>query len=331
MPAEIPLETGLNSLRTGSVATDLTGRGTLLVAGADCAELLHGLVTNEVKRLAPGEGAHAALLTPKGKMRAELAVLRTAEAELVLDCEPSLAGPLAAILAGYVPFSRSTLEDRTASTGVVHVEGPGAAGVLSAAGLDVPPGTPFAHVATAAADVPVLVVRVTRAGEEGFDLRSARDAAGRVLDVLAAHGALPVDRAVLEAGRIEAGIPRWGAELDESVLPNEAWLERTAISYAKGCYLGQETVARLKTYGHVNRHLVALLLPTGCAAAPGDAVRAGGETVGKVTSSVDSPRRGRRVALAFVKREHETPGTTLLVETPSGLVEGVVAAVPLGL
>jgi aminomethyltransferase len=330
MPAEIPLATGLNALRTGSVAADLTGRGTLVVAGADCAELLHGLVTNEVKRLAPGAGAHAALLTPKGKMRAELAVLRTAETELVLDCEPSLSGPLAAILAGYVPFSRSTLEDRTASTGVVHVEGPAAAGVLATAGLDVPPGTPFAHLTTAAAGVPVRVVRVSRAGEEGFDLRITREGAGALLALLEAHGAQRVDATVLEAGRIEAGIPRWGAELDETVLPNEAWLERTAISYSKGCYLGQETVARLKTYGHVNRHLVALLLPTGCAAGPGDAVRAGGETVGKVTSAVESPLHGHSVALAFVKREHEAPGTTLAVETPSGPVEGVVAAVPLG-
>jgi folate-binding protein YgfZ len=330
MPAEIPFEDGLTTLRSHSVAADLTGRGTLVIAGPDSAELVHGLVTNDVKRLAPGEGAHAALLTPKGKMRAEMAVLRTAEDELVLDCEPSLVGPLAAILAGYVPYSRSNLDDRTASTGVVHVEGPAAAGVLSAAGLDVPPGTPFAHRPGAAAGGPVLVVRVSRAGEEGFDLRTPREAAGKVLELLAAHGAEPVDAAVLEAGRIEAGIPRWGAELDETVLPNEAWLERTAISYSKGCYLGQETVARLKTYGHVNRHLVALLLPAGCGAAPGDAVRAGDETAGRVTSAVESPRHRRRVALAFVRREHEAPGTTLAVDTPAGPVDGVVAAVPLG-
>ncbi|MCL4809312.1 MAG: hypothetical protein KJ062_16220 [Thermoanaerobaculia bacterium] len=330
MPTDTPLASGPSALRTRSVAADLSGRGSLFVTGPDCAGLLHGLVTNDVKRLAAGEGAHAALLTPKGKMRAELAVLRTAEAELVLDCEPSLAGPLAAILAGYVPFSRSTLEDRTAATGVVHVEGPAAAGVLAASGFEVPPGAPFSHVLTGAAGVPVRVVRVSRAGEEGFDLRTARDSAGKVLDLLGARGAEPADASVLEAGRIEAGIPRWGAELDETVLPNEAWLERTAISYTKGCYLGQETVARLKTYGHVNRHLVALLLPSGCAAGPGDAVRAGGETVGRVTSAVDSPVRGRRVALAFVKREHEAPGTKLAVDTPSGPAEGAVAAVPLG-
>jgi folate-binding protein YgfZ len=263
-------------------------------------------------------------------MRADLSVLRLSEQELLLDCEPSLAAPLLAILSGYVPFSRSLLEDRTASTGVLHLEGPAASDVLAATGIAEPGAAPFSHVVTEFEDAAVRVVRVCRAGEDGFDLLCRPDGSTRLLDLLASCGAQPVEPDVLEAGRIEAGIPRWGAELDETVLPNEAWLERTAISYTKGCYLGQETVARLKTYGHVNRHLVALLLPAGNGAAPGDAVRAGDETVGRVTSAVDSALRGHRVALAFVRREHEAPGTTLVVDAASGPAEGVVAAVPLG-
>jgi folate-binding protein YgfZ len=329
MSPELSLDAGLASLRDRAVVADLTGRGTLVVSGPDCAELLHGLVTNDVKGLRPGSGCHAALLTPKGRMRAELVLLRTADKELVLDCDSSLAAPLHAILSGYVPFSRSTLEDRTAASGVVHLEGPAAAGLLEGSGCSRPPDEPFAHLATDLAGGSVRVVRISRAGEEGFDVRVDRAEAGRVLDLLSTCGARPVPPEVLDAGRVEAGIPLWGAELDETVLPNEAWLERTAISYQKGCYLGQETVARLKAYGHVNRHLVALLLPLGSAAAPGDEVRAGDAAVGKVTSAVDSALRGRRVALAFVKREHEAPGTTLLVGTREGAVEGVVAAVPL--
>jgi aminomethyltransferase len=320
----------LNSLRTGAIVADLTGRGSLALTGPDCAELLHGLVTNDVKALRPGSGCHAALLTPKGKMRADLAVLRLTVEEFLLDCEPSLAAPLMAVLSGYVPFSRSTLEDRTATTGVVHLEGPASAGVLAATGIAKPAAVPFSHLSAEAAETNVRVVRVSRSGEEGFDLLSGRDASARLLELLSGHGAALVGAETLEAGRIEAGLPRWGAELDETVLPNEAWLERTAISYTKGCYLGQETVARLKTYGHVNRHLVALLLPAGCGAAAGDAVRVGDDPVGRVTSAVDSELRDHRVALAFVKREHETPGTTLIVDSASGPVEGVVAAVPLG-
>ncbi len=317
-------------LRTGAVVAVLAGRGSLALTGPDCAELLHGLVTNDVKALAPGSGCHAALLTPKGKMRAEMAVLRLSAEEFLLDCEPSLASPLPGILAGYVPFSRSTMEDRTAATGIVHLEGPAAAGVLAASGIAAPAAAPFSHLPAEAADVAVRVVRVSRAGEEGFDLHSRPEESPGLLELLAGHGAQPVAPETLEAGRIEAGLPRWGAELDETVLPNEAWLERTAISYTKGCYLGQETVARLKTYGHVNRHLVALLLPAGCGVAAGAAVHAGEEKVGQVTSAVDSALRGGRVALAFVRREHETPGTPLNVDSPSGPVEGIVAAIPLG-
>ena len=329
MPTDSFLDDGLRALRAHAVAADLTGRGSLAVTGPDAAELLHGLLTNDVKALRPGSGCHAALLTPKGKMRAELAVLRTG-AEILLDCEPSLAAPLLAILSGYVPFSRSTLEDRTPGTGVVHVEGPAAPGVLAAAGLAEPASGPFSHHEAAVEGVPVRVVRLSRAGETGFDLLVRREDGPRVAALLARHGARPVGGDVLETGRIEAGLPRWGAELDEGVLPNEAWLERTAISYTKGCYLGQETVARLKTYGHVNRHLVALLLPAGSGAGPGDPVRSGGETVGAVTSAAESPLHGRRVALGFVKREHDEPGTRVSVGTASGDVEAVVAAVPLG-
>ena len=330
MPVSDPSNEGLDDLREAAAAADLTGRGTLSVAGADAAELLHGLVTNEVKALRPGSGCHAALLTPKGRMRAELAVLRISGSELLLDCDAPLAEPLLGILQGYVPFSRSVLVDRTGETGVVHLEGPAAARLLPAAGLPEPGPEDFAHVAGSLDGVPVRVVRVSRAGELGFDLRASRDAVPVLLALLSSGGAAVVSPDVLEAGRIEAGLPRWGAELTETTLPNEAGLERTAISYTKGCYLGQETVARIRTYGHVNRRLVALLLPIGCGAAPGDEVRAGDEAVGNVTSAVDSVRRGARVALAFVKRGHEEPGTTLVVATKEGAVAGNVAAVPLG-
>ncbi len=330
MPLNEPSNEGVAALHATAVAADLTGRGTLSVAGPDAAELLHGLVTNEVKALRPGSGCHAALLTPKGRMRAELAVLRISASELLVDCDAPLAETLLGILQGYVPFSRSVLVDRTGETGVVHLEGPAAARLLPAAALPEPGPEDFAHVAGSLDGAPLRVVRVSRAGEPGFDLRTSRDAVPVLLALLSSGGAAVVSPETLEAGRIEAGLPRWGAELTETTLPNEAGLERTAISYTKGCYLGQETVARIRTYGHVNRRLVALLLPIGCGAAPGDEVRAGDEAVGSVTSAVDSVRRGARVALAYVKRGHEEPGTTLVVATQEAAVAGSVAAVPLG-
>ncbi len=329
MPVETLPDTSALALRSAAVAADLTGRGLLAVAGADAATLLHGLVTNDVLGLRPGGGCHAALLTPRGKMRADLGVLRVAEEELLLECEASLASPLASILSGYVPFSRSRLADLTAETGVVQLEGPAAPGVLRRAGLTEPGAEAWSHAEASLDGTSVRVVRVSRAGGPGFTLLSPRAGSGRLLGVLVSSGAERADAEALEAGRIEAGLPRWGAELDETVLPNEAWLERTAISYTKGCYLGQETVARLRTYGHVNRHLVALLLPSGSAVHPGAVVRSAGEPVGRVTSAADSAARGRRVALAYVRRELEAPGTLLHVETGTDAVEGLVAAVPL--
>lgn len=329
MPVSDSLDEGVEALHAAAAAADLTGRGALTVSGPDAAELLHGLVTNEVRALRPGAGCHAALLTPKGRMRAELVVLRLSESELLLDCDAPLAGPLLEILQGYVPFSRSVLRDRTKETGVVHLEGPAAAELLIAASLPEPGPEDYAHAAGALDGAPLRVVRVSRAGEPGFDLRSSPDAVSALLALLSSHGAAIVSPGVLEAGRIEAGLPRWGAELTETTLPNEAGLERTAISYTKGCYLGQETVARIRTYGHVNRRLVALFLPVGCAAAPGDDVRAGEETVGGVTSAVDSARRNVRVALAYVKKGHDHPGTPLSVATKEGAVAGSVAAIPL--
>jgi len=329
MPVDTLPDTAARALRSAAVAANLTGRGLLAVAGADAAKLLHGLVTNDVLGLRPGGGCHAALLTPRGRMRAELGVLRVSEEELLLECEPSLASPLAAILSGYVPFSRSRLTDLTAETGVLQVEGPAAPRVLRGAGLPEPGAEAWSHAEASLDGTSVRVVRVSRAGGTGFALLSPGTGSGRLLDLLVSCGAERADAEALEAGRIEAGLPRWGAELDETVLPNEAWLERTAISYTKGCYLGQETVARLKTYGHVNRHLVALLLPLGSAVHPGATVRSGPEAVGTVTSAADSAARGRRVALAYVRREHEAPGTLLSVESGNGAVEGSVAAVPL--
>jgi folate-binding protein YgfZ len=151
----------------------------------------------------------------------------------------------------------------------------------------------------------------SRGGAPGFDLRLPRASAAAVTAALTASGIADAPWALLEASRVEAGIPRWGAELGASVLPNEALLERDAISYTKGCYIGQETVARIRTYGHVNRLLVRLALPEGTDVSPGDEVTAGGGAIGAVTSVA----RDTGAALAFVKRDHARDGETVQVSS----------------
>lgn len=287
---------------------DLTGRAELRVSGKDRAAFLHGLLTNDIARLTPGAGVHAALLSPKGKMRADLVVLAREDAFFV-DAEPLLQPALEPLLRGFLFFQEVVFEDLSTVRGVLHVTGD--APFLSL-GMSPLPTTAHASVAANLAGHDVLLVREARTARFGIDVRASREALPTLKDALLAAGAREAPLETLEDLRIEAGIPRWGADLDENVLPNEAWFERDAISYNKGCYIGQETVARIRTYGHVNRHLVRLLVTPGePPVRAGDELSLGGEKVGKVTSA--AVVNGAEIALGYVKREHEETGTELLV------------------
>jgi folate-binding protein YgfZ len=311
----------------GCALFDLTGRGTLVLKGKDRAEFLHGLVTNDVKGLKPGAGCYAAVLTPKGKMRADLTILCGPDS-LTLDTEPQLATPLEALLRGYVFFQDVTIENLTDAIAVLHLEGPDTPRVLQNLGLgDLPPEAHW-HREIEAVEGSAVLVNESRGGAVGADLRIAGSSASRLIAHLESAGAHPEPVELLETARIEAGIPRWGRELDETVLPNEAGLERNAISYNKGCYMGQETVARIKTYGHVNRLLVPLVLAPGSEVAPGAEIRDGETKIGAVTSVTRSALLDKTVALGYVKPEFAAPQTALVVETPSGVEPALVTTRP---
>jgi folate-binding protein YgfZ len=321
----MPAET--HPLHAGAALVDLTGRGHLVLLGADRAQFLNGLVTNDVKKLTPGEGCDAAFLTPKGKMQAFLTVL-CLEDRLVLDCDASLVTTLRDLIGTYIVFHPVRMLDETDATSVLHLEGPLSREVLARVGASPIPDATHGHAIVKANGVAATLVGEPRGGGDGFDLRLERTLAQGVREALIAAGGEEVDEADLDVARIEAGIPRWGRELDGTVLPDEAGLARTAISYTKGCYLGQETVARIRTYGHVNRNLVRLLLPLEPPVAPGAYVMAGEEKVGKITSVTASARLGRQVALAFVKREHAAPGVSLTVRGPEEPLDALVTADP---
>jgi folate-binding protein YgfZ len=327
MPPEAPFGAAFDTavFREMPLLFDLTGRAAIAVRERDRTEFLHGLLTNDVKKLRPGEGCAAALLTPKGKIRADLVVLCRGE-ELVLDSEPDLAASLVDVFRSYVFFQQVALENRTSVTGVLHLEGTGAGEILRKVIRQDGPGEPHGNFEVDG----TLVVRESRGGFEGFDLRAARGELGSLRTSLVEAGATAADPAILEAARIEAGIPRWGAELTEEVLPDEAGLTTGGwVSYTKGCYIGQETVARIRTYGHVNRRLVGLLLPLTAVPPRGAEVRHAGKKVGVVTSAVGSARLSKAVALAFVHRDDAEPGTPLSVLLPGGPAEAVVTSLPL--
>ncbi|MGA7990594.1 MAG: glycine cleavage T C-terminal barrel domain-containing protein [Thermoanaerobaculia bacterium] len=321
---------------------DLTGRGSVVLLGRDRASFLHGLVTNEVKKLSAGQGCAAAFLSAKGKLLAECVVLCEDE-RLVLDTPPELAATAEELLRKYLVFNDVTIANETAATHVLHltaaaegngreeedflrrVIGPGAGNPL--------PREPHASVAaqfTFKEDPPGGAIRVVcenRTGVPGFDLRLPSSFSEEIRTAFLSAGAQLESPERLESLRIAAGIPRWGAELTEAVLPDEAGLrERGFISETKGCYVGQEIVARIKTYGHVNRRLVRLQV-LGGVPRTGEKIFFEREECGAITSAAAGGASGGAVALAYVKRERAAAGTALTVSSFAGNLPASVAPV----
>jgi folate-binding protein YgfZ len=338
-----------------SLLFDLDARGSLVLTGKDRASFLHGLVTNDVRKLAPGAGCAAAFLTPKGKMLADCVVL-CEEDRLEIDCEPELAGKIGELLRKYLVFNDVQILDATPAHAVFHLAGDAAGEdrreqedlLREAIGLGDDVALPRELHAHARAQLPfeenaaspetskaagddtcpaIRIVHENRTGVPGWDLRLPSSLSEEVSSSLLSAGARlePPDR--LDALRVAAGIPRWGFELTESVLPDEAGLrERGFISENKGCYVGQETVARIKTYGHVNRRLVLLSVWGGTPARQNE-VFFESEKSGAVTSATPLGAPGEAVALAYVKCAHANPGARFLIRTPAGDLLATFASV----
>ena len=318
---------------------DLDARGAIVLTGKDRASFLHGLVTNDVRTLVPGTGCAAAFLTPKGKMLADCVVL-CGEDRLEVDCEPELAVKIEDLLRKYLVFNDVAIGNETSSHHVLHLTGgaPGEAveellreGMGPGRELGDAFSMPFephghATVQGAAEGGAIRIVRENRTGVPGYDLRLPSSLSKEISSSLLSEGARQASVDDMEARRIAAGIPRWGFELTESVLPDEAGLrERGFISENKGCYVGQETVARIKTYGHVNRRLV-LLSVSGGNPKTGEKIRLEGEEIGAVTSATTGEAPGEAVALAYVKRERSVAGTALTVSSFAGILSATVVS-----
>jgi tRNA-modifying protein YgfZ len=278
---------------------DRSERGKLALTGPEAKAFLQGQVTNDVESLVPGSGAYAAFLSHKGKMQGDLRILDTGE-ELLLDTERSALQGLFNMIRRYKLGMDVELHKRTLETGLLSLIGPDARRLAGAGSL---PETEHANAHAELGGRPVLLA-ITDAGVDVF---AAAEDVPAVRGALLAAGAVPVGEDAAEVVRVERGRPRWGHELDDTVIPQEAGLNERAVSFTKGCYVGQETVARLHYRGKPNRHLRGLRLAE--PVAPGTALRLGERTVGTVGSAVVSPRFGP-IALAIVRRE-AGPGATV--------------------
>ncbi len=291
---------------------DRSERGKIEVMGKDRATFLHGLVSNDVKGLTPGQGNQSALLDVHGKVTALLVVHCLAD-RLVLETDSQLAEPLSSAIDRYLFSERAELEDVTAAWGILTVAGPSARKVLEeAVGTAVPDLPRWHHVVVPWEGTEARVVRTEETGEEGYDLWVPAEGLGSLWERLRAAGAWPVGREAWDVLRVEAGVVRYGADVDASTLLLEAPLP-DAYSLNKGCYLGQEVVARITFRGHVNRKIVGFRFAGPRVPQTGAAVLVEGKEVGRITSAVVSPALGVALALGFLRREHWEPGTRVEV------------------
>jgi tRNA-modifying protein YgfZ len=297
---QIELDAQYRQLREECGLLDRSARGKLLVKGAEAAEYLQGQLTNDVEALAPGEGCYAALLDRKGHIQADMRVLRLGPDELWIDTEPETAEAARRHLETYKIGRQVEIEDVGRERAILALIGPAAIAIATA------PSPPL-H---GSADALVCGVEcVVVGGEDGIDLIAAAAEAERLRGGLLAAGAAEVDPEAAEIVRIESGRPRFGAEMSTATMPAEAGIVGAAVSFTKGCYIGQEPVARLHHRGKPNRHLRGLRLAG--AAEAGDVLRLGDKEVGRIGSFCVSPAHGP-IALAIVRREAE-PGAELAV------------------
>jgi len=294
---------------------DRSERGKLALSGAESAAFLDSLLSNDIAAVPVGGGVDATLLTHRGRMLAEVRVLRSHE-EFELDTERVSLQALFDSLNQYRIGYRSELHKRTLQRGLLSLIGPGADAALPDSHLPGP--DEHDHVAATLAGRNVRLVRT----DLGIDVLCAAEDVGAISAALAATGAVAIDEATAEAVRIEHGRPRFGIEIDEGTMPQEAGIHERTVSYSKGCYVGQETVARLYWKGKPNRHLRGLRLSE--AVAPGAALLLAEREVGTVGSFAPSPRLGP-IALALVRREAE-PGAVLTVG--DGAATAVVVELP---
>jgi folate-binding protein YgfZ len=319
---------GYAAARHGAAVIDRSQRGRLIVTGVDRRAYLQGLLTNDIAALEPGRGCYAAYLTPQGRMIADLHVYELGD-EMLLALERGTRDTVLRNLDQFVFTEDVQLRDATDSLAQMAVVGPGAAATVSnllAAPADVASLSEHGVVRAQWERHPVTVARIDDAGERGFDLFVDAAESARLVAALGRAGVPLLDDATAEAIRIEAGVPRFHRDMNEETIPLEAGIESRAISFTKGCYVGQEVVIRVLHRGHgrVARKLVGLVLDGSQPAAAGSIVRSDDREIGRVTSSAFSPALQKPIALAYVHRDFVAPGTAVSVDGE----RGEVAALP---
>jgi tRNA-modifying protein YgfZ len=314
--------------------TDRSNQERLVIQGPDRARFLHNLTTNEVKRLAPGQGCEAFVTSLQGKTLG-FVTLQVEDDRILLRTDPGSLEVLLPHFTKYGAVDDVVWSDDSAGTFEVHLSGPALPELLGHLKTEEIGAADLGHARASFGGKQVLAIREDPTGAPGLTLIGAKDDRSSVVEYLlqagASLGLVEVDPAVFDVLRIEAGTPVFGRDINPDNLPQEVGRDRRAINFVKGCYLGQETVARIDALGHVNKMLkgARLLEPGEEVPEPGVALDREGKPVGTLTSAAYSPGWGRPVFLAYVRMGHDQPMTTLrlMVRGQARLAE--VAGLPM--
>ena len=295
---------GYNALHTAAAWLDLSARGRIYASGDDRARLLHAMTTNHVQQLTPGTGCYAFFLNAQGHIQADVNLF-CLEDRFLLDTEPETRERILRHLDKYIIADDVALEDVTDPLSSLAVEGPHAAAVLAAMGAPTPDAE-YAHCPWNGA----IVARVSETGAPGFRFFVPAETKADWMARLESAGAVRATPGEARVVRLEHGKPRYGEDIFDTTLPQET-RQMHAVHFAKGCYIGQEIVERIRSRGRVNRLLVKLEVEGEVPLAGETKVTAGGAEAGEITSSAFSPALGKVVALAYVRAQYAADATVL--------------------
>ena len=318
------------ALASSVALVDRSHVGRLQIDGSDGVDLLNRMSTNQLLDMAPGQGVSTVLTSNKGRIVDVLLVLNLGD-HLLVFTGPENRAAVAEAIDFYTFGEDVAVSDVTENTAMLALAGPGAAALVDALSDRRPRLDPYASQDLTIGGVDALLVRSDFLGAAEYELIAPAEQAPALWEALvtagASHGLTPVGQEVLEAVRVERGVPSPGRELGEAYNPLEAGLLHL-VSFTKGCYVGQEVVTRLNTYQKVQKHLVGLTLEGEVLPSEGARIVEDGKQTGVVTSVAVSASLGGGIALAYVRKSHSEPGTRVEIEAGDGTVPAVVSELP---
>lgn len=324
----IPVE--YSAVRNGGAGLiDLSSRGRIFVSGSEAVMFLNGLITNDMKTLALNSWMPAAFANVQGRLLAAVRILHRAN-DFVIDTEGATREAVVTLLDRFTVAGDFHLQDVTDEAPMFSVQGRRAPEIISRVfGDEAASVERHKIVNTQFDDATVTIIRATHTAEDGFEFFINANNGSSLRRALTATGAVPISNTTFETLRIEAGVPLYGIDMDENNVVTETNMD-DAVSFTKGCYLGQEIIVRIKHRGHVAKKLGGVMLAGSIPVARNSKIISrDGKEIGRVTSSAFSPRLDHAIALGYLKYDYLTAGTEVKVATPESETNGTVAELPL--